>query len=115
MIKKISHVMMWAQDLEKTSKWYKDKFGFNVVYYAPGEFLSMIHPEMGRLDFHGASDRTNIGKGAMPYFIVDDVEAAKIWLESKEIKVGDIQQEGDSPKHLWFWDCEGNEIGLEEF
>jgi len=116
MIKKISHVMMWGYDLEKVSKWYKEKLGFSIAYLAPGEFLSMHHPEMGRLDFHATGeDKSNIGKGPMPYFIVDDINAVKSWLEDKGIRVDDVQQEGDSPKHTWFWDCEGNIIGLEEF
>lgn len=116
MIKRIDHVMMWGQDLEKVSKWYKEKLGFSIRYHAPGEFLSMSQADMGRIDFHAAGeDRSNIGKGPMPYFMVEDIEAVKAWLEAKEIKVGDVQQVSDSPKHTWFWDCEGNVIGLEEF
>ena len=116
MIKKIDHVMMWASDLEATARWYKEKLGFKVSYHAPGEFLSMHHEEMGRIDFHGADgDKSNIGKGPLPYYIVDDIAKVKTWLESKSIKVEEIQQVGESPKHTWFWDCEGNVIGLEEF
>ena len=116
MIKKIDHVMMWAQDLDKTSQWYKDKLGFKVSYHAPGEFLSMNHAEMGRIDFHASGDdKSNIGKGPLPYFIVEDIKTVKSWLESKSIRVNEIQQVGDSPKHTWFWDCEGNVLGLEEF
>ena len=108
--------MMWAQDLEKTSQWYKDKFGFSIGYYAPGEFLSMNHKDMGRVDFHASGgDKSNIGKGSLPYFIVEDIEKVKSWLESKHIRVNEIQQVSDSPKHTWFWDCEGNILGLEEF
>lgn len=51
MIKKISHVMMWARDLEKTAQWYKEKLGFKVIYMAPNEFLSLHHEGMGRLDW----------------------------------------------------------------
>lgn len=116
MIKKISHIMMWGQDLEKVSKWYREKLGFSVGYFAPNEFLSMKHPEMGRMDFHATGeDRSNIGKGSMAYFIVNDIAEVKTWLEAKQIKVNEVQQVGDSPKHTWFWDCEGNVIGLEEF
>jgi len=115
MIKKMSHVMFWAQDLEKVSQWYREKLGFSVAYYAPGEFLSMNHPEMGRMDFHATQDRSYIGRGPQPYFIVENIEAVKAWLEQKGIRVHDIQQVGDSPKHTWFWDCEGNVLGLEEF
>jgi catechol 2,3-dioxygenase-like lactoylglutathione lyase family enzyme len=115
MIKKMSHMMMWAQNLEKVSKWYNEKLGFTVSYHAPNEFLSLKHEEMGRIDFHSAgNDRSNIGKGPLPYFVVDNIEEVKAWLEAKQIKVGEIQQEGDSPKHAWFWDCEGNTLGLEE-
>lgn len=115
MIKKIHHVMLWANDLEATKNWYKSKLGFEINYYAPGEFLSMASEEMGRIDFHGDDSNENIGKGPMPYFMVDDIEAAKKWLEAKDIKVEDIQQEADSPKHTWFKDCAGNALGLEEF
>ena len=108
--------MMWAQDLEKTGQWYRDKLGFKISYLAPGEFLSMNHSEMGRLDFHACGeDRSNIGKGPLPYFIVDNIVETKNWLEAKNIRVNEIQQVGDSPNHTWFWDCEGNVIGLEEF
>lgn len=116
MIKKISHVMLWSGDLDNTIKWYMEKLDFHVNYHAKGEFASLSHDEMGRLDFHAAGeDRTQIGKGPLPYYIVKDIEAVKIWLENKSIKVNDIQQVGDSPKHTWFWDCEGNVLGLEEY
>jgi catechol 2,3-dioxygenase-like lactoylglutathione lyase family enzyme len=115
MIGRISHVMMWAADLERTSRWYKDKLGFEINYLAPGEFLSMFSKQMGRMDFHACgNDRSGIGKGPMPYYVVENIEATKSWLEAKGVSVGDIQQVGDSPKHTWFKDCEGNEIGLEE-
>ena len=115
MIKKINHIMMWSQDLEQTKNWYSEKLDFNLNYHAPGQFLSLAHNQMGRIDFHQCEDNLNIGKGPIPYFIVDDIEQVKSWLEGKDIKVDEIQQEGDSPKHTWFWDCSGNLIGLEEF
>ena len=31
-----------------------------------------------------------------------------------DVKVSDIQQANDSPRHAWFWDLEGNVLGLEE-
>lgn len=114
MIKNISHVMLWAMDLEKTKSWYKEKLGFQINYYAPGEFLSMHEDNMGRLDFHQTNESEQIGKGPLPYYVVEDIEKVKAWLEGKDIKVNDIQQVGDSPKHTWFWDCNGNAFGIEE-
>lgn len=116
MIKKISHVMLWSKNLERTQDWYKSKLGFSVHYLAPGDFLSMRSETMGRLDFHADSESgENVGRGAMPYFMVENLDAVKSWLESRGVRVEAIQQEGDSPKHTWFFDCEGNSIGLEEF
>lgn len=115
MIGKISHVMMWAKDLEKVSRWYREKLGFEVTYHAPGEFLSLYSAEMGRLDFHACGDDSSgIGNGPLPYYGVKDIEKVKAWLESKGIEVAKISQEGDSPKHTWLKDCEGNTLGLEE-
>lgn len=114
MIKKIDHIMFWSKDLDVTKKWYQEKFGFQVGYHAPNEFLILNHDEMGRVDFHATDDESQIGKGLLPYFMVDNIEEVKVWLEKKDVKVSDIQQEGDSPKHAWFNDCDGNAFGLEE-
>lgn len=42
--------------------------------------------------------------------MIADIAKVKAWLEAKE--VSDIQQTGDSPRHAWFWDHEGNVIKL---
>lgn len=116
MIKKISHVMLWSQNLDRTIDWYKEKLGFHVNYYAKDEFASLSHKEMGRLDFHACGkDTSNLGKGPLPYYVVENIEQVKSWLEAKGIKVHDIEQVADSPKHTWFTDCEGNALGLEQY
>ena len=115
MISNLASVIMFSRDLDGAKAWYQDKLGFQVIYHAPGAFLSMKHERMGRLDFHPTSDEGAIGKGPMPNYSVDDIEKVIAWLESQEVKTSPIQQEGDSPKHAWFWDFEGNVLGLEEF
>jgi catechol 2,3-dioxygenase-like lactoylglutathione lyase family enzyme len=116
MIGKLDHVMMWAKDLNRVARWYKDKLGFEVSYHAPGEFLSMHHEVAGRLDFHatGDKDASNVGKGPLPYYHVRDIAKTVAWLEGKGIEVNPVQQVSDSPKHTWFWDCEGNALGIAE-
>lgn len=114
MIKNVNHVMFWAKNLERAKNWYKEKLEFEVSYFAPEEFLSMRHKEMGRMDFHGGGTDQDIGHGPLPYFLVEDIEKTKSWLESKNIRVNEIQQVGESPKHTWFYDSEGNILGLEE-
>lgn len=115
MIGRIDHVMMWGKDLNHIARWYKDKLGFEIAYHAPGEFLSLIHKEMGRIDFHACGDDpSGIGRGPLPYHNVADIEKVRNYLVGQGVKVKEIQQVSDSPKHTWFWDCEGNIIGLEE-
>lgn len=115
MISKLSHVMLWARNLDGTVRWYCDKLGFAVDYHAPGEFASLSHPTIGRLDFHGAGkDSKDVGHGPLPYYMVDDIDATIAWLKARDVKVEAPQQVGDSPRHTWFWDCEGNQLGLEE-
>lgn len=114
MIKQLNSIIMYSKDLDAAKRWYQDQLGFEILYHAPNAFLSMKHPEMGRLDFHPTKDDDYIGKGPLANYAVADIAKVKAWLESKGAKVSDIQQAGDSPRHAWFWDHEGNVIGLEE-
>ena len=114
MIKHINSVIMYSQDLDAAKAWYRDKLGFEVLYHVPDAFLSMTHSQMGRLDFHPTKDQGYVGRGPLPNYAVDDIAKVKGWLEGMDIKVSDIQQAGDSPRHAWFWDHEGNVLGLEE-
>ncbi|MCR9159194.1 MAG: VOC family protein [Nannocystaceae bacterium] len=114
MIKELNSIIMYSQDLEAAKRWYREVLGFELLYHVPHAFLSMRHPQMGRLDFHPTDDPANIGKGPLPNYAVDDVAAVKAWLEGNGVKVSDVQQVNDSPRHAWFWDHEGNVLGLEE-
>jgi catechol 2,3-dioxygenase-like lactoylglutathione lyase family enzyme len=114
MIGKIQHIMFWSNDLEKTKVWYKEKLGFRPTYHAPGEFLAMSSDSMGGLTFHQTKDKDCIGTGPLPYFGVKDLQQTVTWLEQKGVKVKPIQQVSDSPLHTWFWDGDGNVLGLQE-
>ncbi len=114
MINQLNSIIMYSQDLDAAKKWYQQKLGFELIYHVPNSFLSMKHPGMGRVDFHPTTDPGSIGKGPLANYAVSDIIKVKHWLESMDIKVSDVQQEGDSPRHGWFWDHEGNVIGLEE-
>lgn len=110
----LASVIFYSRDIRKARQWYHDILGFEVLYHAPDAFLSMHHQDMGRLDFHPTDDDSYIGRGPLPNFYVNNLADTKDDLESRGIKVSDIQQTGDSPRHAWFWDFEGNVIGLEE-
>ena len=114
MIKQLNSVIMYSKDLDAAKHWYQETLDFEVLYHVPNAFLSMTHPDMGRLDFHPTTDAAYVGKGPLPNYAVPDIGKVKVWLETKGVKVSDIQQAGDSPRHAWFWDHEGNVLGLEE-
>ena len=114
MIKQLNSVIMYSKDLEAAKNWYRTNLGFETLYHVPNAFLSMQHPEMGRLDFHPTTDDSYIGCGPLANYAVADITKVKAWLEAKGAKVSEIQQTGDSPRHAWFWDHEGNILGLEE-
>ena len=115
MLNRINHVMCYSQRLEETADWWKKNFGYQINYLAPEAFLSMQHSEMGRMDFHHTDDDKNIGVGPMPYFIVKDIDETQSKLIENGVRVGDIEQVEESPRHSWFFDNNGNRFGIEEF
>ena len=72
-------------------------------------------PLMGRLALHqDDKNGKNTGHGPMPFYLGDDIAKTCAWLKARAIKVNDIQQVADSPKHTWFWDVAGNALGIEQ-
>lgn len=114
MFDRFSHVMLYANDLERAVKWYCEKLGFVPNFVAPNAYASLRHEGLGlRLDLHPTTQKMNEG-WTMPYFSVCDIEAAVAALKAKGIEVEKIAQEGGSPRFVTFWDSEGNALGLEE-
>lgn len=115
MISKLSHVMLFAKNHDATVQWYCDKLEFTVDYHAPGEYASMHHKTMGRLAIHAAEKKLEkSGNAPLPYYSVKDLDAALAWLTARGVECEKPQQVADSPRHTWFWDPEGNCLGLEE-
>ena len=115
MISQLTHVMIWAKHHDQTVQWYCDKLEFTVTYHAPGEYASLHHKTMGRLAIHAAEKTSlNVGHGPLPYYAVKDLDATLAWLKARGVKCDPPQQVAESPRHTWFWDAEGNCLGLEE-
>jgi predicted enzyme related to lactoylglutathione lyase len=109
-----SHCMLFAKNLDGAVAWYCSTLGFSVDYHAQGEYASLAHPQLGRLALHATDSDEQIGKGPMPYFLVEDLDAAIAALRAQGAAVGEPQQEGESPRFTDLRDCEGNVLGLEE-
>ena len=116
MIKSFSHVMVFCSDIARSVAWYRDMLGFNEVFSAPSAYAVLKHERLKcRLDLHhAAEDDPNIGRGPMPYFSADDLDASIAALKRKGVTVGTPRREGSSPRFCVFQDCDGNHLGLEE-
>jgi predicted enzyme related to lactoylglutathione lyase len=114
MLERFSHIMIYSQNHQETVKWYCDKLHYEVDYNAPGEYASLHHKKLGRLAVHAASTDQNIGKGAMPYLLCNDIQLTISELRSKGIQVSEPTREGESPWFANFFDLEGNIWGIEE-
>lgn len=114
MLIRLSHVMIFSQKHAEAVTWYCDKLGYEVDYNAPGEYASLHHEKLGRLAIHASKDDKDVGKGALPYFLCDDIRATLADLAAKGVEVGEPKREGESPWFSHFKDLDGNFWGIEE-
>lgn len=116
MFKKLSHPMLYVNDLERAVSFYKDKLGFGVNFHEPKAYASLYHKGMScRLDLHPTeANSKDVGYGALTYFATDNMDRDIMTLKERGIKVGEPRREGDSPRFVTFWDSEGNALGLLE-
>ncbi len=116
MFKKISHLMIYVNDLARAVNWYKENLGFKENFVAPNSYASLRHDEMNfKLDLHPSeADSKDVGFGALQYFTPHHFDEALEDLKNKGIKVGTPRREGSSSRFVTFWDSEGNALGLME-
>jgi predicted enzyme related to lactoylglutathione lyase len=116
MLSKFSHVMLYANDVDRAVKWYEDKLGFSVTAnYAP-HYAMLLHEGLNlRLDLHPDRSGGNVGHGAQVYFQGDSLDAAITALRAKGIQVTEPRSEGGGTVRFSdFLDSEGNKLGLWE-
>lgn len=99
--------------------WYEDILGFEKLYDVPemgwGEWATNV-PGMtiGISEVESGSGNVGAG-GATLTFSVEDIEAARAWLESKGVKFdGDTQEIPGLVKLATFFDPDGNTFMLAE-
>jgi predicted enzyme related to lactoylglutathione lyase len=116
MFKKLSHPMMYVNDLERAVKFYNEKLHFKTRFHHPGGYASLFHEEMNcRLDLHPTeANSKDVGFGPIIYFTTNDLDRDLVLLQSSGVKTGTPKTEGGSSRFVTFWDSEGNALGLEE-
>lgn len=102
-----------VSDLERSIEWYHETLGFQVIYklddYGWCELASSIHNVSIGL---GQVEEPKV-EGPTPTFGVKDIEAARGYLESNDVRFdGDTQQIGEMVKLATFYDPDGNSYML---
>lgn len=136
MFDKLSHVMVFVQDMKRATEWYCGVLGFSVVF-GHDEFTMLRHAATGvRVDLHASGCRggdkghgegekghgTSGSKGPggrdpeapLPYLATKTFDDMLAQLKAKGVKTTEPRSEGGSPRFLSFYDSEGNAWGLEE-
>ncbi|MBE7490167.1 MAG: VOC family protein [Planctomycetes bacterium] len=116
MFEKLSHIMLYVNDMNRALAWYTGVLGCAVNFSHAPHYASLRLDSAGlRLDLHGTeAGSRDVGFGPIPYFQVRDIETVLAALAAKGVKVSQARREGDSPRFATFWDSEGNALGLQE-
>lgn len=94
--------MLFVTDLERDVSRYQEILGF-------GEAAGVS------LDLHQApSGSPDVGHGAVPCFVVSDLDSVVPSLRDRSVDVDDRRCEGGSPRGTRLRDSEGNSLGLTE-
>lgn len=100
-----------VSDLDRGIAWYEDVLGFKLQYRM--DHLGWCELESSVKDVNvglGTREEPSPG-GAVPTFGVQDIEAAKAWLESKDVRIdGDVIQIEEMVKLLTFYDPDDNAL-----
>ena len=104
-------VSMSVSDMDRGIAWYEEVLGYKLLYRMD---------DIGWCELESSVKDVNIGLsvtespnpgGSVPTFGVADIEAAKAWLESKDVKIdGDIMVIDKMVKWLSFYDLDENAI-----
>ena len=107
----LSHVMLYVREVAPAIAWYREHFGFEVVYDSP-YYGAVRHPGIGCvIGLHPIeADSPEIGHGAQVYFGVKDIEGAVAALRGAGIEVQDPKSEGGSKRFAGFRDLDGNKF-----
>ncbi|GMW01192.1 MAG: hypothetical protein AMXMBFR84_23290 [Candidatus Hydrogenedentota bacterium] len=109
-----SYVMLYTPSVDQAVLWYVNHLDFTVERHITGEYAVLVHEKAGRLALHASRGAGGIGCGPVPYFAVDDIDAAVRMLEQMGVEVNPPRQEGSGPRFTQFRDGDGNIIGMEE-
>ncbi len=102
---------MPVSDMDRGIAWYEDVLGFKLLYRM--DHVGWCEMESSVKDVNvglSVTETPNPG-GAVPTFGVEDIEAAKAWLTSKNVRIdGEVFQIEEMVKLLSFYDADDNAL-----
>ena len=103
-----------VSDYGKALAWYRDVLGLKVVFeLETWGWAQLQSPVEGLLVGIGQSEDVNQGGGATLTFTVEDIEAARAYLEGEGVRFdGEISQVEDMVRLTTFYDPDGNALML---
>ena len=109
----IAYSVIPVSDMERSAAWYVKHFGFNIRNQREG-YLSLFRGNRPILDLiqsdndSRATFEVNNRKRWVITFFTDDIESLHSYLNSENVKVGNIADEGKYGKFFVLEDPDGN-------
>jgi catechol 2,3-dioxygenase-like lactoylglutathione lyase family enzyme len=103
-----------VSDYARALAWYRDVLGFEVVFELPEwGWAQLQSPVQGLLVGIGQSEKVKAGGGATLTFTVEDIDAARTYLEGEGVRFdGDTSKVEDMVRLATFYDPDGNALML---
>lgn len=103
-----------VSDYARSLAWYRDVLGLAIVFELESwGWAQLQSPVSGLLVGIGQSEEVKKGGGATLTFTVEDIEAARAYLEAEGVSFdGEISQVEDMVRLTTFYDLDGNALML---
>jgi CreA protein len=109
-----STAALGVSDYAASLAWYRDVLGFEIVFeLETWKWAQLQSPVTGLLVGIGQSEEVTLGGGATLTFTVEDIDAARAYLEGEGVRFdGETSQVEDMVRLATFYDPSGNALML---
>jgi predicted enzyme related to lactoylglutathione lyase len=105
-----------VHDMNRAVQWYKDIFGFEIIYGPYECHTEFALPVKGaRLALSLADKRITIQKGSRVFIATHDIQAVEAYLKEKGANTKPIENVENAVLILWVEDTEGNYLAFEQW
>lgn len=105
-----------VHDMNRAVQWYKDTFGFEIIYGPYECHTEFALPVKGaRLALSLADKRITIQKGSIVFIATHDIQAVEAYLKEKGANTKPIENVENAVLILWVEDTEGNYLAFEQW